>query len=123
MNDVLNENFCKKILLDIIKTNNLHISFMEKEELIDTIKNNFPKILANNLIEFIIDFNEKDQAYLDNKYAVKTQGHIITSLYSIDLNKAISLHIQDIFINYNILCKYKFTKNISIINKNIANSF
>lgn len=83
---VLTRQFCENMLLSIIKNTNLNSPFLYKAELIDRIKNEFGKIKARNLIEFIIDFNEKPKDFIDEKYPQKTQNNYLRILGEKNIN-------------------------------------
>lgn len=84
--DVLTKQFCENLLLDAIKKANLNNLFQYKEELVERIKNEFGKIKARNLIEFITDYNERPKDFINMKYPQKTQNNYLGILKKNSIN-------------------------------------
>ena len=84
--DVLRKDFCQNILLSVIEDIGLDNSFLYKQEIINRIKKEFSKIKARNLIEFITDFNEKPEDYINAKYPKKTQSNYLRILKGRNIN-------------------------------------
>lgn len=84
--DVLRKDFCKNILLAVMKNIGLNNSFLYKTETISKIKKEFGKVKARNLIKFITDFNEKSEDYINIKYPKKTQSNYLRILKERNIN-------------------------------------
>jgi len=84
--DVLTKQFCENLLWDAIKKANLNNHFLYKNELIQKIENEFGKIKASNLIEFVNDYNEMPKDFIDAKYPQKTQNNYIRILKEKTIN-------------------------------------
>lgn len=78
--------FCENLLWDAIKKANLNNHFLYKDELIQKIENEFGKIKASNLIEFVNDFNEMPKDFIDMKYPKKTQQNYVRLLKDKNIN-------------------------------------
>lgn len=84
--DVLKKDFCQSMLLAVMKNAGLDNSFLYKKETISKIKKEFGKVKARNLIEFITDFNEKPEDYINAKYPKKTQSNYLRILKGRNIN-------------------------------------
>ena len=84
--DVLRKDFCQNMLLEVIKNSGLNNPFLYKKETISKIKKEFSKVKARNLIEFITDFNEKPEDFINAKYPKKTQSNYLRILKGMNIN-------------------------------------
>lgn len=84
--DVLRKDFCQNMLLEVIKNSGLNNPFLYKKETLSKIKKEFGKVKARNLIEFITDFNEKPEDYINAKYPKKTQSNYLRILKGRNIN-------------------------------------
>ena len=78
--DVLRKDFCKNILVAVMKTIGLDNPFLYKTETISKIKKEFGKVKARNLIEFITDLNENSECVINTKYSKRTQNNYLRIL-------------------------------------------
>lgn len=84
--DVLRKDFCQNMLLEVMKNSGLNNPFLYKKETISKIKKEFSKVKARNLIEFITDFNEKPENFINAKYPKKTQSNYLRILKGRNIN-------------------------------------
>lgn len=84
--DVLKKDFCQNMLIEVIKDSGLNNPFLYKKETIDNTKNEFGKVKAKNLIEFITDLNEKPENFINAKYPQKTISNYLRTLKEKNIN-------------------------------------
>ena len=84
--DLLNYDTCKKLYFEFTSKTGLDLLFLPKNKLFDIIEKSFSKRLSQNLISFLMDYNEISREDLIKKYKKSTISNYLSKLKKIGSN-------------------------------------
>lgn len=116
--DLLNYDTCKKLYLEFASKIGLNLLFLPKNELFDIVEKSFSKRLSQNLISFLIDYNEISREDLIKKYKKSTISNYLSKLKKIG-SSGIYLS-KDVTSVINFCCLHAATRSYALINSAVV---